>query len=432
MVTYDSNIVLIISDALRPKDLSLYGYNIETDKNIKEIASESVVFFKNFSASNASDASLTSLFSGQLPFTNGFIHQHPFMKEEEIEKLKKLKFWLPLYLQKKKYTTISATPLHLWFKKGFDYYKERDDSKKFLNIPIIKRFLLILPKWAYSLGKKMIKARASPHFYSSEEIVNLAVEKINEAKKSFFLFMHFTDTHYPYMVSKKTEVKGEKTIGNILNEIESREQKEYLKKRFYDISAENMEEIEKRRDESIIFVDKQIGRFVSFLKEKNLWENTIFIIMSDHGDNFGEHSVYFCRGGLYDTSIHTPLIMHLPGIKPQKINELTQSIDIVPTILELLKEKSIKLDGESLVDLIKTGKPIRNKILSSDGFCEKRVAIRTSSKKLIVSDNTKCYICGAVHGKNKEMYDLEKDPEEKNNIYAENNNLEKYAKKFID
>ena len=98
MDIYDKpNIVIIISDALRPKDISLYGRNIETDYFIKKIASESVTCNLNFTASNGSDSSVTSLFSGQYPTTTGFIHQHPFMRKEEIEKIKKNKFWLPTF-----------------------------------------------------------------------------------------------------------------------------------------------------------------------------------------------------------------------------------------------------------------------------------------------------------------------------------------------
>jgi len=81
------NIIILISDALRPRDLSLYGYNIETDPNIKKIASESLIFCKNFSASNASDPSVNSILTGKYPANNGIIHQHPNMKDEEIEKL---------------------------------------------------------------------------------------------------------------------------------------------------------------------------------------------------------------------------------------------------------------------------------------------------------------------------------------------------------
>jgi len=408
------NIVLIISDALRPRDLSLYGYKKETDRYLKKIASESIVFENAFSTSTASDVSLTSTFSGLYPQNNGFLHQHPHMRKEEIEKLRKIKFWLPRYLQKKGYLTISATPLHLWFKKGFDFYMEREGKKggRFLSIPIINRMLLALPKWAYALGKKLVKARASPNFYPSNEVVDLAISKIKDSKKPFFLFMHFTDTHYPYHVAKKKNFIGGKKIKEILREIKYPSQKEYIKKRFHDISAESIDEIKERRDQSIAYVDKEIYRLHLFLKGKKLWKNTIFIILSDHGDNFGEHQTYLCRGGLYDPSVHVPLIMHIPNLPSKRINELVQTMDISATILEILEHTNIKIDGKSLINLIKTGKRVRKEVLLHDGFCDLRTGIRTKTKKTIFSERGKCYLCGAVHGKGKEEYDLIKNPEE--------------------
>ncbi len=429
------NIVILISDALRPRDLSLYGYNKETDNNIKKIASESLVFCKNFATSNASDPSVNSIFTGKYPINNGIIHQHPNMKNEEIKKLKKNKFWLPLYFQKKGYFTISATPLHMWFKKGFDYYMDRDPksrTKRFLNMQFVNKILLKLPSCVYNLGKKIVKARASPHFYSCNKVVDLAISKIEESKKPFFLFMHLVDTHCPYPGSKhKLMHREEKTIDNITSNMDNF-QKEYIKKRFYDMSVNCLEEVIERRDNAIRQVDEQIGRLYNFLKDKNLWENTIFIIMSDHGDNFGEHNIYFCRGGLYDSSVHVPLIFHLPKIKPAIIKEITQSIDIVPTILDFSGFRKEKLDGKSLLGIAKGKKGFRRYVVISDGFCEKRIAIRTQSQKIIVSDNSKCYICGAIHGAEKEFYDLEKDSDEKNNIYTEHNKLEVKYKKVID
>ena len=415
------NIVMIISDALRARDLSLYGYNKETDPNIKKIASESIVFEKNFSASNASDPSLTSIFSGQYPATHGFIHQHPFTKKEEIAKLRKNKFWLPIYLKKLGYATISATPLHIWFKKGFDYSMELGEKKgnPFLNNRLIKKILLSLPNWAYRLGKKLVKVRASPQFYSAKEVVNLAMKKINENKKTkkpFFLFMHLVDTHYPFPSAKIKSIEGKDTIKKILENIKYSQQKEYIKKRFFDASAHCLEQFEKKRDDSIIFVDQEIGRLYNSLKKNNLWKNTIFIIISDHGENFGEHNIYLCRGVVYDSSVHVPLIMHLPNFKAKRISELTQSIDIAPTILELFGAKITGVDGKSLISLIKTNKKIRDYVLLSDGFCENRYAIRTKKQKEIFSDESKCYLCGAVHGQKKEKYDLEKDREELINL----------------
>ena len=414
------NIVMIVIDGLRPKDLSLYGYPKETDKNIKKIASESVVFNQNFSASNASDVSMTSIFSGQYPKTSGFIHQMPRTEKEEIEKLKKNKFWLPLYLQKKSYSTISATPQYMWFKKGFDYSKEKvaEGKGKLLNIPIIKKILLRLPNWMYRLGKRLVKIRASPLFYSSKQIIDLSISKIKETKKPFFLFMHLVDTHCPYAGVRSRKIKGKNTIDGILKNINYSSQKEYIKKRFFDSSTNSLEQIKGKLDDSIISVDKEVGRLSDFLKRKNLWKNTIFIILSDHGDTFGENKNYFCRGGLYDSTVHVPLIMHLPGIKPKKINELTSSIDIAPTIVDALKDTKIRIDGKSLIPLMKKQENFRKEIILSDGFCKSRTGIRTKTKKRIISEDGKCYLCGAQHGEIREEYDLKKDPEEIHNIYS--------------
>jgi arylsulfatase A-like enzyme len=409
---------MIVVDALRPRDISLYGYDKEVDKNIKKIASESIVFENNFSASNASYVSLTSIFSGQYPTTNGFIHQMPHIEKEEIDKLRKNKFWLPIYLKNQGYATISTTPQHMWFKKGFDFYPERKSQGKgsYLEIPIIKKILLGLPNWIYCLGKKVVKSRASPPFHSAKEVMDLSISKIKDLDKPFFLFMHFLDTHCPYPGVKVKRVKGDKTIKKILSEIKSSSHKEYVKKRFYDCKANSFEQIKQKLDDSIVAVDKQIGRLAFFLKSQKLWKNTIFIILADHGDSFGEHKNYFCRGGLYDDCIHVPLIMCFPDIRPKRISELTSSIDITPSILDVLGEKQKKMDGKSLIPLIKKGKQIHDKVLAVDSFCKNRVATRTKFKKSIITKEGKCYLCGDVHGKNEEKYDLQKDPEELKNV----------------
>ncbi len=429
------NIVMIIIDALRPRDLSLYGYSKETDKNIKKIASESIVFDKNFAASNASYNSLTAIFSGQYPTTNGFIHQMPRTEKWEIDKLRKNKFWLPIYLQKNGYATISTTVQQMWFKKGFDYYVEEkvEGKGKYIGSYKIKKLLLKLPNWVYRLGKRLVKVRASPLFSSSEEIIDLSISKIEESDKPFFLFMHFLDTHCPYAGVNTKRTKGQRTVKKILRDIETYSQKEYIKKRFFDCSANSLEQVRQKLEDSIISVDRQIGRFISFLKEKGMWENTIFIILSDHGDTFGEHKNYFCRGGLYDASIHVPLIIHFPSLKPQRINELTSSIDIAPTILDFLGEEKKKIDGKSLLPLIKKGKKIRDDVLSVDGFCKDRIAVRTLDKKLIVSKGPKCYLCGDLHlldsSIEKEEFDLVKDKEELENVYSEGGELEGVLKR---
>jgi len=424
------NIVIIICDSLRPRDLSLYGNSIQYDKHIKQIAAESVVFKNNFTVSNASDVSVTSLFSSKYPSTLGFFHQHPNTKKEEITALRKNKFWFPIYLKKRGYSTFSATPLHLWFKKGFDTFMERKVERSILNNSLIKKTLLSLPHWAYAFGKKYFKARASPHFYSAQEVVDLAIHQMQSSEKPFFLFMHLIDSHYPYPSVQLPSIKKGTSLRSILNNMESPLQKEYIKKRFFDIGADYLEQIIEKRNKSILYLDKQLGRIYQSLKKEKLWDNTILVLLSDHGDNFGEHTIYLCRGGLYDSSVHVPFLMHVPGLPGKTVYELTQTIDVVPTLLELLKDQRQDIDGRSLLRIMKGGEEIRNTVMFFDGYAQKAYGIRSKKEKMILRDNSRCYLCGAFHGKNKEMYDLEKDPEELNEIYTEKNELEHLLKKI--
>ena len=413
------NIIIIIMDAVRPKNLSLYGYEKETDKNLKKIAKESVVFNQAFSCSNFTFPSLISLFSAKYPDNHGMIHQFPYYSEEEFTKFKQNKSWFPSYLKQKGYMTIGIGWPGLWLKKGFDYYKEKesvrrvkeekDFIKKFikeiLNKNYVKKILLNLPSWAYQLGKRLVKVRASTKFPYAYETTNLAILKILEAKKAnkpFFEFIHFQDTHIPFMTTKNPCFSEKKDYKKILRKIKSQSQKEYVKKRFIDIKLFSIQDIKNKYDLAIKNVDEQIGRLMNFLKKEKLWENTVFIILSDHGLSFGENNVYLSSAGLYDTTIRIPLIMRIPGLKIKKnyINNLVQNIDIAPTLLELLKIKNKeKIDGVSLIPLIKTGNPVRNKILSFDGLAEDIKMTGTKNKREIIAKKNLCYLCKSKHHK---------------------------------
>ena len=416
------NIIIIVVDALRTRNLSLYGYKRETDKNMKKIASESVFFSNNFSTSNTSYPSLTSIFSGLYQTNHGIMHQYPYMEKEELEKLKKIKFWLPTYLQSKGYNTLSITPQVMWFKKGFDYIGEEPKTRyeKFKENKIIKKILLKLPNFLYSFAKKIMKQESGSGFAPPDEAMNFAISKIKNISKKpepFFAFMHFEYTHFPYPTIKVPKVRGTTTLNDILRKVKTKSQQEYIKKRFYDIKLKYLEEIKAKYDSAVIEIDIQIGRLYNFLKQEKLFDNSIFIILADHGECLDEHGIYLGRGGVYDEMIHVPLIMRFPEIKGEKIDELTQSIDIAPTILDFLGEKEQKIDGKSLLELIKRGKPVRSEIFAYDGICKDRQAIRTKTKKkIITAEDGKCYICGAKHGRGIEEYDLKKDPLELKNI----------------
>jgi arylsulfatase A-like enzyme len=429
------NIIIIVVDALRPKNLSMFGYEKETDRNLKKIAKESFLFKKHFSTSNSTAPALTSIFTGLYPQTHGILHQFPYTKQEEIDKMEKqVRFWLPSYLKQKGYDTIAIDWIGMWFKKGFDYYEEKEEQesklKKLMNVPIIKKFLLSLPNWTYKLGKKMVKARASTPFSPTKETINLGIDKIKQSKKPFFLFMHLWDTHFPFPNTKYKARERVSDVDKILKNIKSKSQREYVKKRITDINLYSMKDIVNKYDLTIKNIDKEIGRFVIFLKKSGLWQDTLFIFLGDHGTSLGEHNVYFSHSGLYDVSIHVPLIMHLPNMQGE-VNAMVQNVDIVPTILDYLKLKvDEKFDGRSMLGLARE-KKIRDKVFLVDGLSHNIEAVRTENRKLIIAKDSRCNLCKANHHQEKEEYNLKEDPEEKQNIYSGKSVLSKFLEKDL-
>jgi len=393
------NIIIILIDAFRRKNLSLYGYDKETDKNLKKIANENILFKQHFSASNCTAPALSSMFTGKYPYNNGIIHQLPYTKQEEIEKIKKAKFWFPAYLKNKGYETIAIDWIGLWFRRGFDYYGEGEQD---------------------NLEKSSL-------FISANKMTELATSKIKQATKPFFLFMHFWDTHFPFPNTEYMAEGNEKDINKTLESIESKSQREYLKKRIEGKDLYTIQDMINKYDASIKNIDESIGILYNFLQKQNLWEETVFVVLGDHGTSLTEHGIYFTPSGLYDHSIHTPLIMHFPENEVQEVTEFVQNIDIIPTILDYLKlETEEEFDGKSFLSLIKNNQPIRDKIISVDGLCEDIKAVRTKNKKLIIAKDNFCNLCKASHHKEIEEYDLEKDPEEKNNIYSGKSELRKF------
>ncbi|MBS3085509.1 sulfatase [Candidatus Pacearchaeota archaeon] len=429
------NIVIIIIDALRPKNLSLFGYNKETDKNLKEIAKESTLFRNFFSVSNSTFPTITSLFTGKYPKTHGIMHQAPYATPEEYEKLLAIeqpKFWLPTYLKNKGYYTIGIDWIGLWFKEGFEYYGEKKEAfyKKFTKNAAVKKILLNLPSWAYKFGKSFVKNKNEKLFPSAKQMADLAIDKVKEAEKlnkPFFLFMHFEDTHFPYPNVPKPELSGENDINEVLEKINTDSQREYFKKRVADIELASIKDMKNKYDLAITGIDEQIGRIRNFLIENEQWEDTMFIILSDHGDCLDEHGVYFSHASLFDESVHVPLIMKIPNFKSREINEFAQTPDIAPTILEGFGDKG-DFEGKSVISLIKKGNPLRDKVLLYDGLAPDVKAVRTKKRKLIIANGNKCNLCKSEHHAKIEEYDLEKDPNETNNIYSGKSELMEFIK----
>lgn len=108
-------------------------------------------------------------------------------------------------------------------------------------------------------------------------------------------------------------------------------------------------------DGEIAYTDHHIGRLLDGLAPLGLEDQTLTVITADHGESLGEHQFYFDHGEfLYDTCLHVPLVIHAPGYPAVRVKDLVGTIDVAPTILELLTAKPLLyIQGRSLVPHLK-------------------------------------------------------------------------------
>ena len=397
------NIVFIIIDALRARNLSCYGYPMPTSPNIDRLAKEGVLFEKSFSCTNGTDPSLTTIFSGKYPLSHGIVRHG-----ERVENLKNPlanTSLLPEILKQEGYYTMAIDWLSRWHRLGYDYYSgmpqkiDRVSSLKERIKPHIFGHPRIY-KFAKSLAQKL---PAGKPYEDAAVITERAAHLIrdNRARK-FFLFLHYWDTHVPYQPPARYSARFQL------------EEKDMAHR---DVIA--------RYDGSIAYVDHHINMLMKTIEEEGILDNTLIIITADHGESLTDHEIYFAHHGLYDPTIHVPLVFWGPSLLPKgrRVHSLVQHFDIFPTLMDLLgvPERGAGCDGKSLLPLINGEiEQLHEAVYSIDsqGADGKR-AIRTNQYKFTTALSEEaaiCQVCGCMHGDLEELFNLNEDPGEEMNL----------------
>ncbi|GAA5118764.1 sulfatase [Luteolibacter yonseiensis] len=166
------------------------------------------------------------------------------------------------------------------------------------------------------------------------------------------------------------------------------------------------------------YMDAQLGRVLDELDRQKLWENTIIVLWGDHGWHLGDHG-YWTKHTNYEQANHIPLLIIAPGMKPGSTRQLTETVDIYPTVTELagLPKPSVPqpIDGVSLIPVLKDPSVrLRDHAYHCFPRGEGRIgrAIRTERYRFV-----EWKVPGAPADTAKlELYDYKEDPTEKQNL----------------
>ncbi len=187
----------------------------------------------------------------------------------------------------------------------------------------------------------------------------------------------------------------------------------YVEHAEYPVKVGGLAGLEKKYDMEVRYVDQWVGKIVKAIADLGLSENTAIVVFADHGECFGEHNKkYFHGEHLYEEVLHVPLILHFPGLAPRKVSELVGLGDLGPTLLELVgaaPEPTFR--GRSLVPAMK-GEPLEPRPLVAE------LMPQTSFKehhRVLLDGTWKLY---QRVGGGYELFDLARDPGEKQNLAA--------------
>ena len=353
----DLNLLLITLDTTRADRIHAYGFDGVATPNLDRLAREGVLFEQAVAPAPLTLPAHSSIFTGKFPPAHGVRDNGGFFLDDKETTLAER-------LQSRGFATggfVGAYVLdHKWgIAQGFQKYFDDFDLTKYQSL---------------SLGSVD---------RPGNEVADHALEWLEQASsRRFFAWAHFYDAHSPYQPPEPfaSRYRGRPYVGEIA------------------------------------FVDSQVGRLLQFLDAHDLARNTVVVVMGDHGESLGEHGEQTHGFFVYQATMHVPLIVRAPydAMAGRRVGDTVRSVDILPTVLDLLGiPASESFAGTSVVPLMTGAK----KELGLGAYSEAvypRYHFGWSDLRALTSGRYKY-----VAAPRPELYDLQQDPHESKNIYSE-------------
>jgi arylsulfatase A-like enzyme len=435
------NVIFILLDDFGYTDLGCYGSKFYETPNIDRLASQSIKFTDAYAACPVCSPTRASIMTGKYPVNTGITDWIPGRQASNTgspnDKLISLPFKQELgldevtiaeVLQKNGYRTMISGKWHLG--ETPQYWPENQGFD--------------VNKGGFSKGSPVKDNKSNGYFspygnprledgpvgeYLTDRQTDEAIKFIENTKdKPFYLYLSYYAVHNPMQgkeeLIRRFTAKAD-SMGLTKMQPFTRE-KEWIKKSMSDNFKERIIQSNPVYAAMIYSVDENLGKLFNRLKELNLDKNTIIFFTSDNGGLATSEGSPTCnsplragKGWLYEGGIRVPLIVNIPGkTKPGTIvRSPVSSIDYFATIVELTGSglSDLKTDGVSIVPLLNEGKMKERPLFwhyphySNQGV-EPGSAVRLGRYKLI--DN--------FEKGRQELYDLENDLSEKNDISAAN------------
>lgn len=343
-------------------------------------------------------ASFTTLYTGLHPYRHGIVSHLGDRKLSERIAM------LPDLARRRGYVTVGIDNLVAqgegrgsWFARGYDHYSG----------------------YVYRPGRDQ-----------DARLVDRAVDFIREtAGRPLFMFVHLWGPHTPYGPLPPYDAMfyepgtGEYDMADV----------RALRPEYYDAFVGDMKlarpddyaYIVAQYDGEIAQTDAQVGRITAALRQTGRWEDTLFVLLSDHGECFGEGAYHFDHHGLYDAVTRVALVLKQPGRAPGRVGALASTEDLLPTLADLvdLPLPEYPLTGTSLLPLLDgSAAEVRPWVVSAESTRQASLSLRTPEWKAILplTEDARGAPIPNFYGLPRDpeplLFDLRADPREERNL----------------
>jgi arylsulfatase len=418
------NILFLLTDQQRPDSMGCYGGEAAITPNLDRLAAEGVVFDNCYVQNPLCCPSRYSILTGRYP------HSHRVRSNWYAPRPGEQSFGHRL--GEVGYNTALIGKMHLtpWFDRfGFDgriiaeakfHSACPDDYARFLiQHGTNRNELYDLEDPDYVKNCTAVKSRVPQELHIDSFVGRSICEYLKAVREPFCLFASFLSPHNPYDPPKPYDHLFNDVDLSQINMVEDEVQKkpreayDYINNRLKwpfktdELTKEQLQITRAYYYGTCTLIDDWVGRIVAVLKERGLYDDTIILYTSDHGDLLGDHGLVY-KQCFYEQSVRAPLIFHAPRFFPsRRLKALVESIDIFSTFCDLGGTwPGMGVQGRSLLPLLEgKAEDMHREAAFSENYFGRMV--RYQEYKMV-------YYPGKSYG---ELYNLEEDPAEQVNLW---------------
>lgn len=304
----EANIIIYMTDAMRADHLGCYGYDRPTSPNIDAFAAEALLFEKAIAQAPWTTSSVSSMLTGVYPNTHHVTlpqHALPASLATMGEILHDDGFMTAAFI------TNGAAGASFGLDRGFTEHRLLKAS--------------VHTRSVHQLSDKV-----------NQEVFSWLDEKEDDGSP-LFLYVHTTDTHSPY--TPKLEYARKFLDEQQLQDLDMPEGMPLVADPLKPPARPSIDRLIGLYDAEIAFNDHNFGEFLAGLRARGLYDNSLILFLSDHGEEFYEHKGWQHMRAVYIESLHIPFIVKVPADMPARRGRagiLAQQVDILPTVVTAL------------------------------------------------------------------------------------------------